>query len=284
MSLPFSVVFSGGGCRSFWSLGVYRALASRLPPICEIAGVSAGAAMGLAVACDTVDRMLEIFLDKTSTNRRNFYPERLVTRRPAFPHEQMYRSTIAQCLAEGGWQRLSSGPQLRILQAYVAPGFPVVRTVFRAFRAYAAGRKHGEVHGPELPCPGIGEEVQVGQDADSPEALIDCILRSSASPPVTTVSKREGRTYFDGSLIDSVPVRALSETAQMGKALVLLTRRYPEEALPKHPTRLYLMPRESPPIHKWDYTSPDRIGAALSAGRQDAAHFEQRLQNFTGSS
>ena len=42
MAEPFSVVFSGGGCRAFWCLGVWHGLVERVPEPGEIAGVSAG--------------------------------------------------------------------------------------------------------------------------------------------------------------------------------------------------------------------------------------------------
>lgn len=284
MSSPFSIVFAGGGCRSFWSLGAYRALRDRLPRPAEIAGVSAGSAMALAVATDTVDRMLEIFLAKTDANRRNFYPERLLVGRRAFPHEQMYRSTVAQCLEEGGWEQLSTAPRVRILQAFVEPGRPVIRTIYAAVRAYTARRKGGELHGPEAPYDGIGEEVDIAQDAETAADLIDRVLRSSTSPPVTSLPTIEGKTYVDGSVVDAVPVRALSAGARAGRVLVLLTRRYPGGSLPATPNHLYLMPSAPPPIHKWDYTSPDRITDALNAGLEDAKGFVARVDAFLGTS
>src|SRR5690606_3858705 len=41
----FSVVLAGGGCKTFWGMGVLRSIAGLLPPIDHWAGTSAGAIM-----------------------------------------------------------------------------------------------------------------------------------------------------------------------------------------------------------------------------------------------
>lgn len=272
-----SVVFAGGGCRTFWALGAYTALAD-LATTVEVAGVSAGAAMALVAATGQEEALVAAFCARTAVNRRNSYPERLLLGRPVFPQEAMYRATLLELLAEANTQRLARGPRVRILQAYVAPGWPVVPTVARAWWAYAARRRRGLLHGPDLPHPGIAGEVDTAQDAASPEDLAERVLRSSASPPVTPIQRVSGRTYFDGCLVDAVPVRALSASARAGAVLVLLNRPYAPE-VPAGNVH-YIAPSEPVPIHKWDYTSPARVRQAFDMGRRNGEAARDTIERF----
>ncbi|MFT5433294.1 MAG: putative acylesterase/phospholipase RssA [Myxococcota bacterium] len=277
-----SVVFAGGGCRAFWSLGVWQELSRETDNVREWAGVSAGSAMAVACAAGNVDSVVEAFQRRTAANRSNIYLGRLLKGQPAFPHEAIYRQTILETMTPEVFAALQSASPVRILHAYVEAGKPVVRTVFGALMAYRSRRKVEGVHGPRAPHPGIGEEVVTVQDARTPDAVVDQVLSSSASPPVTSTPKREGRTYFDGSLVDNVPVRALSEGAKAGKVVVMLTRPAPEEKRPNSPTRLYLAPQSSVPVHKWDYTSPDRITETFELGREDGRRYREAFQRFLG--
>jgi len=261
-----SVVFAGGGCRTFWALGAHVALAE-LATTVELAGVSAGAAMALAVATSQEEALVAVFSARTAVNRRNVYPERLVLGRPVFPQEAMYRGTMFELLDAASLGRLARAPRVRIQQAYVEPGRPVVSTVARAWWAYAARRRRGLLHGPDVPHPGIAGEVDTAQDATSVADLAERVLRSSASPPVTPIQRASGRIYFDGCLVDAAPVRALGAAARAGKVLVLLNRPH---ALPAVVDNVcYVAPSQPVPIHKWDYTSPERVRQAYDMGRRD---------------
>lgn len=272
-----SVVFAGGGCRTFWALGAYTSLADLAAPR-EFAGVSAGAAMALAAATGQEDALVTSFCARTARNPRNVYPERLLLARPVFPQEAMYRATLRELLADQGLERLARAPHVRLLQAYVEPGWPVARTAARAWWAYASRRRRGELHGPDLPHPGLAAEVDTAHEAADLADLTDRVLRSSASPPVTSTQRLAGRTYLDGSLIDAVPVRALREPARAGAVLVLLNRH-------GEPTRTvgaayYLAPAAPVPIHKWDYASPDRVRRAYDAGRRDGERARGSVERF----
>ena len=282
MSEPFSIVLAGGGCRTFWNIGVLRELQDLLPAPREWAGVSAGSAMAVITAAGKVDEAMDAFLEATAKNPRNFYLSRVFGEEPAFPHENMYRGVLRQALSGGGFERLKTGPLVRILLAYVERGNPPFRTAIGAMRAYSRRKKTHVVHGPEQPHPGLGAEVRTAQEAAGIDEVIDHILYSSATPPVTKVPRIDGRTYIDGGFVDNVPVRALSEQARAGKVLVLLTRPVPEEHLPQSERRLYLGPEQPTPIQKWDYTSPEKIRATYEMGRADARRFMDRVQAFVG--
>lgn len=272
-----SIVFAGGGCRTFWALGAYVSLADLLKPI-EIAGVSAGAAMSLVAATGQEAELVAAFCARTAKNPRNVYPERLLLGGPLFPQEAMYRATIHELLGDSGLQRLARAPRVKILQAYVEPGRPVLSTVASAWWKYAGRRRRGVLHGPETPHPGIVAEVDTAHESRNIDELADRVLRSSASPPVTKVQRVEGRTYFDGSLVDPVPVRALGPQARAGTVLVFLNR--PSSEVPVVGGVRYIAPRAPVPIHKWDYSSPQRVRLAFDAGRRDGEGLRGMISRF----
>lgn len=280
MSNPVSVVLAGGGCRCFWSIGVLDALGDVLPEVQEWAGVSAGSAMAVIRAADTVSETMRHFVELTTANSRNFYPERIFSSKPVFPHEQMYRTALAGALSNGGFDKLRKAAPVRILLAYVKPGYPVLRTAMGVMRAYGKRKKAGIVHGPEENYPGIGAEVRIAQQSGGVGEIIDTVLYSSATPPVTSVPTVDGKTYVDGGMVDNVPLRALSEEARAGKVLILLTRPMPEASLPQSPTRFYLAPGGPVPIQKWDYASPEKLRRTFDQGRRDGDLNRAALKAF----
>lgn len=272
-----SVVFAGGGCRTFWALGAYKALAELARPV-EFAGVSAGAAMAIVAAMGMEDELIAAFCARTAVNRRNAYPERLVLGGSVFPQEAMYRGTVHDLVGGAEFGRVAAAPPVRLLQAYVPPGWPVSRTVARAWWAYAARRRRGLLHMPDEPHPGIVAEVDTAHEATDVDDLADKILRSSASPPVTRVQQVAGRTYFDGSLVDAVPVRALSAAARAGSVLALLNRPTTEET--RRGNVRYLAPSVEVPIHKWDYTSPERVRRTYEMGLREGEAARGAVERF----
>ncbi|MEW6775831.1 MAG: patatin-like phospholipase family protein [Bdellovibrionota bacterium] len=267
MAGKISIVFAGGGCRTAWAVGILEELRKELPPVREWAGVSAGSCMAVAFAAGRVGEMFDFFLDITSKNPRNVYLERFFGKGKMFPHEPMYRATIAHALKDGGFEKLRNGAPVRTLLAYVEAGRPVLRTALGAVFAYNRRKKDGIVHGPEENHPGIGMEVRDCREGKTEAEVIETVLRSSATPPVTGTPRENGRTYIDGGFVDNVPVRALSPEAQQGKTFVLLTRPMPKESLPQSSGRFYLAPPQDVPIQKWDYTSPIKLRATYEMGR-----------------
>jgi len=274
--VSLSVVLAGGGCRTAWSVGVLDELRAALPEPDEWAGVSAGACMAIGVAARCTDAMMERFLALAAANRRNVYPERL-GRGPVFPHEAIYRATVAAALAAGGLARLPAAGPVRILLASVVPGAGFAGCLWRALRDYRVRKRAGILHGPDEAPPGFALDVVTAQRLEGATAIEDAVLASSATPFVTRLPRRDGRVYVDAGFVENVPVRALSEAGRAGRVLVLLTRAADERTLPRSPTRLYLAPVEDVPIAKWDYTSPARIEAAYEAGRRDGRRARDRV-------
>ena len=274
--MSLSVVLAGGGCRTAWGVGVLEELRGELPEPAEWAGVSAGACMAVALAARATEPMMERFLALAAANRRNVYPER-VGRGGVFPHEPIYRATVACGLDDAGLARLRDAGPVRILLAATIPGARLVPSLWGALRDYRDRKRAGVLHGPDDCPPGFAFEVVTAQELGSREAIVDAVLASSATPLVTRLPRSAGRTYVDGGFIENVPVRALSEDARRGRALVLLTRPARGEPLPSTPDRLYLAPESDVPVAKWDYTSPAKIQATFDAGRAAGRRLRDRV-------
>jgi predicted acylesterase/phospholipase RssA len=277
---PLAVVLSGGGCKTFWSLGAMQRIQAALPPVTEWAGVSAGSAMAAACACDRASQTLDYFCERTAANRSNVYPLHVLGSRPVFPHEQIYRATILHALADGGFEALKSAAPLRILLAHFTSGASPIKTVFGAVMAYRQRKKRHILHGPDEPHPGFGVQYVTAQDCASSNELADFILASSCTPPITAVQTIDGRSYGDGALVDHAPVRALSPEARESKVLVFSTMHIPRHALPVVDNRLYFAPSRPIPISIWDYASPDKVKQAHALGASDAERFLPLLDAF----
>jgi predicted acylesterase/phospholipase RssA len=278
----FSVVLAGGGCKTFWGMGVLRAIEDLLPPIDHFAGTSAGAIMALVRVAEREELALEHFLAATRNNPRNFYPRHVLRGRPLFPHEAIVREALRFVLADGGFERIVAGPPVHILQSYLVPGRPTLRTGFAAFRAFDRRNRIGRLHGPAEPTPGLGVQVVRSTDARDPEQLAEWVLMSSTAPPVTRMLRHGGRRYLDGALVDNVPVRALPEFAHHGRILVLLSA--PDKVarrplrLPEGGQILYLKPADDVPVKTWDYTSPDAIAATYALGQREGQVLRRRVE------
>lgn len=277
-----SVVLAGGGCKTFWGMGVLRSIADLLPPIVRWAGTSAGAIMALVEVADRVDLSLAHFLEATRNNPRNFYPRHVLRGRPVFPHESIARDALRFIFADGGFARIRQGPPVHILQCYVAPGQSTLRTGFAAYREFDRRNRIGRLHGPSCPTPGLGTQVVRSIDAADAEQLLEWVLMSSTAPPVTRMLSDGGRRFLDGALVDNVPVRALPKHALSGRILVLLSA--PDKfarrplRLPEGGQILYLGPAKFPPARTWDYTSPERIAATYELGQREGTLLRDRVE------
>lgn len=274
--VDLSVVLAGGGCRTAWSVGLLEELRADLPEPREWAGVSAGACMAVALAARSTETMMARFLALAGENRRNVYPERL-GRAPVFPHEAIYRATVACGLDAAGLARLAQAGPVRILLAHAAGGARFAPLLWRALRDYRARKRAGALHGPDAAPPGFDLEVVTAQELGSSAAIEDAVLASSATPLVTRLPRSGARTYVDGGFIENVPVRALSADARAGRVLVLLTRPADGASLPASGDRLYLAPEREVPIAKWDYTSPERLQRTYDAGRDAGRRVRARV-------
>ncbi len=274
-----SVVFAGGGCRTFWGLGLYSGLKGALPSVAEWSGTSAGSAMATVAAAGLEHETVESFAAITASNPRNFYPGKIFLGDRPFPHNEIYRRAVQGILEKGGWAALRKAAPVRIFLAFVKKDHPPVSTWLKAVWNYERG-KLTRVHGPDETFPGLGCRVVTAQEAQNASEVVDWILSASSTPPLTDIRRYDGQPYVDGGLVDNVPVRALSEEGQGGKVVVILSRPTPEDIVPPAPNRLYLAPSVEVPVKKWDYTSPAKIRATFELGLSDAKRYRDRLDSF----
>ena len=71
-----SVVLAGGGCKTFWGMGVLRSLEDMLPPVQHYAGTSAGAIMALVKVSERVDARLPGMSEIRELVEREYLVER----------------------------------------------------------------------------------------------------------------------------------------------------------------------------------------------------------------
>jgi predicted acylesterase/phospholipase RssA len=108
------------------------------------------------------------------------------------------------------------------------------------------------------------------RECRTPEELANLVLHSSCTPPITPFYDREGDLVFDGGIVDPVPVETAG-SAQ--RTLVLLTRTFPEDALPHRSDLIYVAPSQQIPVAKWDYTSPELVRRTFDLGQRDGERF-----------
>ena len=267
-----AVVFAGGGCRCFWQAGFWSAAAPMLgmaPRV--VSGVSAGAAFACAVFAGAIDQVLEEFVERVSRNPRNAYLGNALYGAPLFPHEEIYRGTILATLDQKALEQLHAGPDIRISMAR-RPAWSGRRlAVALGMIAFLAEQpRHRQVHAIWGRRFGFRYETASVRECTTPEELANLVLHSSCTPPITPFYDRDGDLVFDGGIVDPVPV----ETAVAAeRTLVLLTRAFPEDAVPQEPGLTYVAPSQPIPVAKWDYTSPQRIRRTFELGQRDGERF-----------
>ncbi|MBW2274385.1 MAG: patatin-like phospholipase family protein [Deltaproteobacteria bacterium] len=276
---PFdAVVFAGGGCRCFWQAGfwsVARPVLGIEPRV--VAGVSAGAAFACSALAGTGERVLADFKHRSAANARNVYPRNVLGSEPVFPHERMYRGTIADNIDEAGFERLRGGPELRFLIARPPSWLGARSGMVVGIVAGLLNARERRVHARWGNHFGFKPEVVSVQSCRNAQELADLILHSSCTPPVVPLYRRGRRIVLDGGLLDNAPA---SLVGRAQSTLVLLTRHYGERKTPRVPGRTYVQPSRRVPIAKWDYTSPDLIQQTYDLGRRDGEAFARSFEGW----
>jgi predicted acylesterase/phospholipase RssA len=262
-----AVVFSGGGCRCCWQVGFWTEALAELPPPRVVGAVSAGAAMACGIYAAVVHDVIADFKQRAAANRRNFYPGNLLNGRPAFPHEQIYRSTLLDCFGEEDLARLHRGPEIRILIGRPPRWAGAFATVGLGLAAELARRSLGrDIHASWGRRFGFRPEVVTSAECATPTELVELILQSSCMPPMLPLYRRDDHPVVDGGVIETVPVDAASPARTM---LVLLTGQHAAATLPSVPGRTYVQPSRPLTVSTWDYTSPEGVQDAYDLGRRD---------------
>lgn len=273
-----ALVFAGGGGRCLWQVGFWEQINLKLKPDLRAVGaVSAGALMSVMIFADKIGQAMKYFNEKTSLNKKNFYPENIFRNKPVFPHYDMYHSLILDIIDENSMKKLHSGPDIRVMLTRPPAWLGPLTGTIAGLALYSIEKKiKNSVH-PEF-ASRIGfknEKISVRQ-CSTPEELADLILQSSCTPPVVPVMYRDGMPVLDGGVVDNVPVNSVNDIK--GVKLVMLTRSYPEEKLIFYKDRIYVYPSEPIKLKKWDFTNPAGLMETYDLGRRDGDAFVKRMQ------
>ncbi|MCK5797914.1 MAG: patatin-like phospholipase family protein, partial [Deltaproteobacteria bacterium] len=191
-----AVVFAGGGCRCFWQVGFWEALSAKIPVAPRhISCVSAGSAMAAMIFGGRIAEGMAHFLEITAANDKNAYPERLFRKAPVFPHEAMYSGALRAALDADALAALLAGPPIDVLVARPPRWLPGLGALAFGMGSYNIERhlRHG-LHPTWPEKLGYGPELISFQEviaeyphdtAAAAEAVIDLVLASSCSPPLT---------------------------------------------------------------------------------------------------
>lgn len=274
---PFdAAVFAGGGCRSFWQGGFWTEAAPALGLAPRVIGaVSAGSAIACGVVTGLVEQVLENFKRCAAANPRNVYPRNLLSGRPIFPHEAIYRRILREPVDDAVMERLRAGPEIRVLVGRPPAWAGSALSLFLAVLGEGAEQLRGEVHARYGRRLGFRPEVIPVSACRDADEVVELILHSSCTPPALPWYRRDGRRVLDGGIIDAVPVETVADAKRV---LVLLTRPWAAERLPRVPGRLYVGPSEPVPISAWDYTNPKGLQATFDLGRRDGERFARAAQ------
>lgn len=276
---PFdAIVFAGGGSRCFWQMGFYETAAPALGIMPDqIAAASAGSAIALTLLAGKNDEAMDIFCQMTAMNGKNIYPSNILKGKPPFPHYRMYSEILSSLIDEKVLKHLRSAPSLRVIISrpprFLGPRSATVTGI----ATYSLEKTFRYPVHPAWPAAiGFTPEVVTAQDVWGVDEMVQLVLASSSTPPMVPVINWDGRPALDGGLVDNVPVRALH--GEPSRTLVLLTRQYPEKAIPATFQRLYVQPSRPIPISKWDYTSPEGLREARALGQEDGEKFARAFQ------
>lgn len=268
-----SVVFAGGGSRCFWQLGFWEVAAPALnikPDV--VAGVSAGAAFAcLALAADA-RKVLDYFKKLTAANEKNMYLENLFSKKPVFPHYDMFRDAIFYSFDDAVMKKLRKGPDIQILITRPPRWMGAKFAAITGVMAYNIEKKiFYPLHPVFAQKLGFKPEIISVKGCRTKEDLADLMMQSSCAPPLLPIMKRDGRVVLDGGMIDNVPVFMVRNLP--GRKLVLLTRKYKDDIIPKNTDVLYVQPSEHIHIKKWEYADPDGLQYVFDMGRRDGELF-----------
>ena len=275
-----SVVFAGGGCRCVWQAGFWAVAAEPLGLDRAVIGsVSAGAAMACLVRSGRIEDGLAMFKRRFAGNFRNMYLTRWGTGRPVFPQVAIYREGILSVMDDGAMGHLRRSPDIRVLMARPPTWMPPQLAPALGIGIYLA-EKHLKkpMHPTWAAKVGFRPLVASVRECRSSDRVAGLVLQSSCTPPFVPLQYRGRQPVLDGGLIDNCPVATVADVP--GPMLVLLSRRYPPDRIPRGGKRCYLQPSRDPLISRWDYTNPGGLQATFDLGRRDAEAFLSRFEKI----
>lgn len=284
MTRDLAITFAGGGNRAFYQLGLMNRWREQLlPRVAMMATCSAGACVAALILSGREQEASEYWKERREGITRNFEWRKLLKGARPTPHEPIYRDTLLHAFREGGLERVRSQafPILILTTAFPRrlPAFAAVLLGLCAYNLEKNLRK-------EMIHPTFGRRVGFkalafdARQCETPAALADLIIASSATPPFTSLGSFQGNRLLDGGIVDNVPAFLADRVPEVKRNLVFLTRPYPPHITGRQGARLYIAPASTLPVNRWDYTRPDLIDATIQAGEHDAQRHAPLLADF----
>lgn len=275
---------AGGGNRAFWQLGLLEVLGERLMPrVAAISACSAGAVAAVLLASGSVETARLEFARLRRGISRNFDVRKLMRGERPLPHQRVYRATLEGSIGEAGLARIRAQPYpIRILAAELPSRLSAPLGLAAGLAAYQIeklARPHA-LHPTVAPKLGFRAHLHDARDCETLDELIELVIASSSTPPITKLGAYGGARLLDGSLVDNAPAFALDDVAGVERSLVLLTRPYPAKATGRRGSRLYVAPTETVPADRWDYREVAPIDETIELGRRDAERHRPAIESF----
>jgi len=276
------LTLAGGGNRAFVQIGFLERYWSDLEPrLGAISACSAGASVAITWLSGRREEAHEYWLSRRASVTKNFEWSKLLRGQRPTPHTPIYRATLGVALEQGGFERIKALPfPLLILTARSTLPIPIAFPLGIAAYSLERELQDGKLHPSSGRLLGYKPLAIDARTCSSPTEIVDLVLASSATPPFTPVGRVNGARVLDGGLVDNAPASLASDVQGVDRTLILLTRPYPPTSIGWRGNRLYLAPTAPVPINRWDYTSAERVEAALALGRRDALGQEELVREF----
>lgn len=267
-----TVIFAGGGNRCFWQSGFWLALEGALErPPARLLGVSAGAMVACCAGAGLAERFLEHSCAMFDATARNFDLLELLRCRNPFPHPRLVREGFDAIFDSAALARLRGGTPVHVLASILPLGVPASVSSVAAQLAWVMERQVGRtLHGDWGTRIGFRPHWQAATRCETPAALRDLLLASSAIPPAFGVQRLQGERMMDGGFVGNALIEF--DGTELGRRLVLVTR--DDWDMPvERADLLYVRPSRPVPVSKLDATSGARVQATFELGLEDGARF-----------
>ncbi|MBE7438501.1 MAG: patatin-like phospholipase family protein [Spirochaetales bacterium] len=284
-----SLALAGGGCKAFFGLGVVSVLKSKGYSFYQAAGTSAGSAMLLGGLAGEADPIVEYFCEITGRNPANFHFSRILGGRRPFPHERMYRKTIATFMDIKKIQALPEEILINALQLpshlNAADRMKLVARIVRAFRQEERLEAQG-IYRPHMRqvarLAGLRETLFSKADLSSPEMVENIILASSSVPPMVSFQKIGSDYYLDGGITHNLPAVFFQPCDLVIAIYYLEQTRHFYELTGHHKEQpvLYCRPHGRLPITTWDYANPEGVRKTYRMGLQAGEFLLEQLARY----
>lgn len=286
------LAIAGGGCKAFFALGVAESFRREGFHFSAVSATSAGTAMGIAVINQKADEAVDYFCELTARNPSNFNLKRLLSGENPFPHEQMYRETIAKIID------IKTFKKNKVSLAFNALSMPYYDSIEEKkwrrklfFQLFAAYRKEiREANGGRF-YPymydvarnfALKEVIFTEDDFFDARKIEDIVLATSSAPPVVMTQRRDEVLYLDGGIIDNLPVRLLPD---VDLTIAIYYQPSTRRILEYHNRQqgrniLWIHPDGKLPVTVWDYTNPDGVRKAYELGLEAGENHIRLLRQF----